>query len=61
MRRYRALIRSMLGLASNSPVVESRAVVKARRTAASELAVPAVRTVTAAGFKVQLDLTRQVQ
>jgi hypothetical protein len=54
MRRFRALIRSALGFASDSDVV------RARRPVALEFAVPGRRTVTTDGFKVELDLTSQV-
>lgn len=60
MRRFRALIRSVLGLASDSPAVETPVTIGARRTAAPDFAAPGRRTVTADGFKVELDLTSQV-
>jgi len=60
MQRFHAFIRSVLGLASDSPVVASPAGLAARRTAAHEFGVPGRRTVTARGFKVELDLSSQV-
>lgn len=60
MVRLRALIRSLLGLSSDSPVIESWAVVEARSAAASEVPISGRRTVTANGFRVELDLTSQI-
>jgi hypothetical protein len=54
MGRFLALIRSVLGLASESAVVEPR------RTAVAGAGVPPRRTITTDGFKVELDLTGQV-
>jgi hypothetical protein len=60
MQRLRALIRSVLGLAPDSQVAATPADSGARRTAANKFMVPARRTVTVDGFKVELDLSSQV-
>lgn len=60
MPRVRALIRSLLGLSSDSPPVQSHAVVGLDSAAASGLPISAMRTVTVDGFRVELDLTSQV-
>lgn len=54
MGRFRALIRSALGFASDSDVV------RVRRPSAREFVVPGRRTVTTDRFKIELDLTSQV-
>jgi hypothetical protein len=60
MRRFRALIRSVLGLVPDSPVPAAPAEIVVHSTAVNEFVVPGRRTVTCDGFKVELDLSNQV-
>jgi hypothetical protein len=60
MKRFHAFIRSVFGLASDSPDVASPAAMGSRRRSAHEFGVPGRRTVTSNGFKVELDLSTQV-